>query len=196
MIKKARAIFSRFIVGSLLLTSGFASAGNDYSASSNYSNNYNNHSGYGQNANTPNRGYQASHQTHVKSAMSMPSTHQPATQFRSNQTTSSSDWRNNASNSRVVKRETRSAYQIAHDYPPSNSPNPKKRAREQKLRSLVENSNLPTRQRKYIIKRYNHIDNRRVEIRDAEARIQKKNLKITSKFNNKSGNSLQSSLPI
>ena len=190
MIKKARAILARFVVGLLLLASSLASAGSDYSANPNHSNNYNNRSGYRQNLNTSNRGYQASQQTHASSAMSMPSAIQPATQFRSNQATSSSDGRNNASNSRVVKRETRSAYQIAHDYPPSNSPNQKKHAREEKLRSLVENSNLPTRQRKYIIKRYNHIDNRRVEIRDAEARIQKKNLKITSKFNNKSGNSL------
>ncbi len=77
-----------------------------------------------------------------------------------------------SANGRSSARATRTVQQIARDYPPSNSPNPQKHAREAQLRALAEKRGLPAKQRKWIVKRYTHIDNRRTEIRQAEARYQ------------------------
>lgn len=176
MTKKSRLTFTRAFVGALLLAvSSLVSAGSDYSARPNDSNNSNNHSRDRQNSNAPNRNIQTSLQTHASSAKSKQNATQAADQYTSSHPAKSS----NATNRRVVNRNIRTPYQIARDHPINNSPNPKKRDREEKLRNVVEKPNLPFKQQKYILNRYNRIDNRLIEIRDAQARTQKK-----SKINN------------
>ncbi len=161
MNKTPHPFLTWLITASLALASAGASAGDGYASGQYYNNNNNqSRSGYGQHS-------------------------YPTTQ--SNQSFSSNSRGNDNNNARTPTRRTRTAYQIAHDYPASNSPNPKKQAREEQLRSLAESPNVPNRQHKWIMNRYTHIDNRRMDIQKAEERIQKKSAKPPSKAGSYSG---------
>ena len=167
----------------LILVDVTANAGNGYSANQNYNNDY--HRGdYGQNPYATNRGYQASRPAGSSVSASGSTNYPSAARTGIDQPSS---WRNPATNPRTATRNRRSTYQIAHDYPPSNSPNSNKRAHEEQLRALAEKPGLPAKQRKWIMTRYNHIDNRRDEIKKADQRNQAKTAKASRQTSSLAG---------
>ena len=82
---------------------------------------------------------------------------------------------------------SRSPTDIARNYPPSNSPNPQKRTREARLRSLLARGSLPPRQREWVIDKYNRVDNRRIELRNAAERDAMKRQALPSQPANPAG---------